>query len=449
MHNPYMSHVTTHTNHCTFTGDYRSTITIAGGILSLIMIPTIVFTVTCCMYQKKADTKVRFAKSSNDTGSFKITILHSTSSRNVVSNQDKNCYVTESNQRTTTNAASNTPTPGYSSHADNVSTSSTIQVMPKGNTTESNSKIDQNKMASDVIITDNPSYNVGKSNEGGITDSMYIYPSQPSEPPINKVIEEMSPKQQTVDSGRKECVNTLYSLGTRECNNALYEGLGASEVYAIPINPYGITVLTTSQDSYEYEYVGGQDSIQEVLHRSRAVSINTLTDRDNVMVSPNPSYGIASLARSMSGSSYNYTAPQYCEDSTDNVVLHRNPSYSVTPLKRSPSPNGYDYIAAKDYEVSTVQAVNVHRDECSNALYGTSECRKAPNGDDESNHYDMITSNNYDYVVHEHTVHGHREDCDSTNFRPRECHNALYAGDGAKPIPNETMTESQDSYDYI
>ena len=401
------------------------------------------------MYQKKADTKVSFTKSSNDTGSFKVKILHSTSSCNVVSNQDKNCYVTESNQRTTSNAASNTPTPGYSSHADNISTSSTIQVTPKGNTTESNSKLYQNKMASDVIITDNPSYNVEKSNEGGINDSIYIYPSQPSEPPVNKVIEEMPPKQQTVDSGRKECVNTLYSLGARKCNNALYEGLGASDDYAIPIKPYGIMVLTTSQDSYEY--VGGQDSTQEALRRLRAESINTLIDRDNVMVSPNPSYGIASLARSTSGSSYNYMAPlQYCEDSTDNVILNRNPSYSVTPLKRSPSPNGYDYIAAKDYEVSTGQAVNVHRDQCSNTLYGTSEYRKAPNGDDgESNYYDMVTSNSYDYVVDEHTVHGLRENRDSTNFRPREYHNALYADDGAKAIPNETLTESQDGYDYV
>ena len=399
------------------------------------MISITLLTVICCVYQKKADSKVSFAKSSN--GSFKVTII-SSSSHDVESDRNKNCYVIEPNQTTTSNAAVSIPKLDDSPHVDQVSKSPIYnQVMPKENTTESNSKLDQNKMAPDVIITDNPSYNVAKS---GLTDSsIYIYPNQLSKPPINEleVTDEMPPKQQTVDSGRNECVNTLYSCGARECNNTLYEGTGACDDYAVPINPYSITVLTTCEDGYDY--VGGQlgeDVTQAMLRRSRAESINTLTDRDDVIVSPNPSYGITSLTRSTSGTSYNYTCtlPQSCEDSTDNVVLNRNPSYGVASLTRSQSPNGYDYIAAQGYEVSTQQAVNVHREERHNT---TSEHSKASHdGGGEPNHYDMVTSNSYDYVVDE-------------MFKHREYHNALCAGDGMNPDPNETLTASQNGYDYI
>ena len=386
--------------HTCYTDGYGSTIATGGGILSLLMIPTILLTVTCCIYPKKADSKVSFAKSSNGTGSFKVTIM-SSSSHDVESDQSKNCFMIEPNQTTTStsirSATVSTPNPNDSPHVDEVSQSPICnQMMPKGNTTESNSKLDQNKMASDVIITDNPSYNVAGS---GLTDSsIYIYPNQPSKPPVNelKVTGGMPPEQKTVGSSRKECVNTLYSYGARECNNALYESTGASDGYAVPINPYGITVL---QDGYEY--VGGklgEDLTQAMLCRSRAESINTLTDRDDVVVSPNPSYGIATLTRSTSGSSYNYVAPQSCNDSTDNVVLNRNPSYGVISLAGSLSPNGYDYIAAQGYEVSTQQAVNTHREERSSAMYGTSEHNKVLH-DGEPNHYDMVTSNSYDYVA--------------------------------------------------
>ena len=47
------------------------------------------------------------------------------------------------------------------------------------------------------------------------------------------------------------------------------------------------------------------------------------------------------------------------------------------------------------------------------------------------------------------TIHGHREDSDNTMFEHREYHNALYTGDGVNPDPSETLTESQNSYNYV
>lgn len=397
---------------------FESTIITSGGILSLIIIPIILFTVACCATKKKANFKVAFTK---QEGTFKVTIIQPPN------DPAEDTDALKQNHSDKTEATMNTLTPGTvivpncdELHIHKLSAS---PVMPK-------------RISSDVVISPNPSYTVEKSNEDKFTlsESLYIYCEQPSTGEEDKALHGVNERsnalhvsddtpmnpvrymsdnraaqtfedsiQQTVIAVREECGNALY--GVSEYNNALYAGGDG------PIDPVS-----------SYSYIPGK--IHE--HRTQQTS-------DGSQECSNALYE----AREYDGALH----------TGDDVKMNRNPSYSMMPNELTHQ-NTYKYIAGQTYEDQN--------DGSNNSMYGVRECDNAlyisnrASALTRSTSYDYIPPQPFEDSLQQVVNGGGRKECNNALYEAREYENVDHDVPG-NPDHKAVLTRStsQNSYDYV
>ena len=328
---------------------FEITIITSGGILSLILIPIILFTVAyaCCVTKKKANSKVVFTKQ-DDT--FKVTIIH-----DPVEDTSKDVLM-------------------------NVYQLSQSPMTPKQNFKNNQTYDHTASLSSDVIISPNPSYNVAKPNET-LSESLYIYCGQPyastdeedkavhgvnegsnalhgtGDTPVrytsydhrSRVAQTFEDSiQQTVTAAREECSNALYQAReyensyerianedqndgsnnslceVRECDNALY--IGNHVPGLTRSTSYDYIPPQTFEDFSQQVGNGGTKECNNALYEAR--------EYENVGhdIPSNPDCKMI-LTRSTSQNSYDYVYEAYDDDSTHDYALVDSVEVSDTPYQ--------------------------------------------------------------------------------------------------------------------
>ena len=389
---------------------FESTIVTSGGILSLMIIPIIMFTVTCCAIKKKANSKVVFIK---DEGTFKVIIIPPPNDLAEDAIKDK----LKQNQSNNPNC--------NESHIYQLSES---PLMPK-RYIQSNWTVDHTaSISSDVIITPNPSYNVAKSNDKfTLSESLYIYCEQPSTDEEEKIPSE---KQLRVNEGRKECDKALYGARATSCDDRAAQ---------------------TFKDSIIQTATAAREECDNALYEARDYK-NALYAGDNVPMNT----AAVNNGRQECDNAL-YEAREYCDSplhTGDDVTMNPNPSYNImhTVPQELTFQNSYEHIATQTYE-GTIQHTNCK----TNAVYEVRECDNALYIGDHvpaltrSMSYDYVPPQTFEDSAQQVMNDGSRKECNNALYETREYQNIDDDHVPSNPDPKAVLTRStsQNSYDYI
>ena len=285
--------VYTYVYYLPFADDYKSTVATSGGILSLTIIPVIMLTVICCV-KKKSNAKVFFTKCD---GTFKVTTEY------VVHQQTKSPNCNEQKQGNNQNKQK----------LDNVAS-----------------------IGSDVVISPNPSYDVGKSDKEKFTlsESLYISCEQSTG---DETVKEKSSEQQAMNDGKRKGGKALN--GARECNNALHAG------YDVPPS------RSTSCNNGTPPAQIFEDSLQQTATCARKECDNALYEATvhagDVTMTRNPSYNMIPEFQN----SYEYITPLTCESPTqqNDGTMECDDAYDyVYEICDDDSSHDYSSIKASD-----------------------------------------------------------------------------------------------------